>query len=109
MNPAYLDTYTMISLLGFGHLLMLVLLLAYRRGRPRGRAFNFFMAARVLQGVGWVLISYRGVWPDVLTADAANISLIMGVATESIAFISYRERWVRRWLLFFTSPPRLFC
>ncbi|GEM_PF-3171763 len=95
MNPAYLDTYTMISLMGFGHLLMLVLLLAYRGGRPRGRAFNFFLAARVLQGVGWVLISYRGVWPDFLTADAGNISLILGVAAENIAFISYRERWVR--------------
>ena len=92
MNLANLDTYTMISLLGFGNLLLLVLLLAYRRNRPRSTAFDYFILARLLHGLGWIFITARGTWPVLITVAAANISLILGVAAENTAFLSYRER-----------------
>ncbi|TVR94783.1 MAG: PAS domain S-box protein, partial [Spirochaetaceae bacterium] len=92
MNLTRLDTYTMASLLGFGNLLLLTLLLAYRRHRPRHVAFDYFMLARLLQGMGWIFISARGTWPDLITVAPANMSLLFGVAAESIAFLSYRER-----------------
>ena len=92
MNLARLDTYTMISLLGFGNLLLLVLLLAYRRKRPRSAAFDYFILARFLHGLGWIFVAARGSWPVLITVAAANISLILGVAAENIAFLSYHER-----------------
>jgi len=92
MNLTRLDTYTMISLLGFGNLLLLTLLLAYRRHRPRHGAFDYFMLARLLQGLGWIFISARGTWPDLITVATANMSLLFGVAAENIALLSYRER-----------------
>lgn len=82
----------MISLLTFGHLVVFVFLIAYRGTRTRSRALDYFIVARLFHGIGWLLISQRGMWPDILTAFVANPVLMFGVAAESIAFITYRER-----------------
>ncbi|MFW5695294.1 MAG: sensor histidine kinase [Alkalispirochaeta sp.] len=92
MFLARLDTYTMMVLIAFGHFLILLFLLAYQWGKNRSRAFNFLIAARVLHGIGWALISARGVYADWLSAGVGNVALIFGVAVESIAFLTYRER-----------------
>lgn len=94
MNLLRLETLTMINLLGFGHLLVLILLLAYQSHRVRPGPLNFFMVARLLQGIGWILIPYRGVLPNPLTIHAANILLLYGAALEGIAFSTYREKGV---------------
>ncbi|MFW5827872.1 MAG: sensor histidine kinase, partial [Alkalispirochaeta sp.] len=82
----------MISLLGFGNLLVLVFLVTYRGFGHRSSALDWFMAARILQGVAWILIVARGQWADVLSVYGGNIALLFGVATENIAFATYRER-----------------
>lgn len=102
MFLARLDTYTMMVLIAFGHFLILLFLLAYQGGKNRSPAFNFLIAARLLHGVGWAIISARGVYADWLSAGVGNIALIFGVATESIAFITYRERSPRVVWVFLT-------
>ncbi len=93
MKLATLETYTMISLLAVGHLLILVFVLAYHGLRSgKHRALVYFMVSRLLHGIGWILILNRGVWPDLLTIYGGNIFLIFGTAAESVAFISHRRR-----------------
>lgn len=93
MKLAALETYTMISLLAVGNLLILVFVLAYHGLRSgKHRALIYFMVSRLLLGVGWILILNRGVWSDLLTIYGGNLFLIFGVATESVAFISHRGR-----------------
>ncbi len=83
-----IDIKTTIILIFFGNLVAGAVLAAYRRGDTTARPDRLFICSKLLQAVGWALLSQRGRLPDLLTADVGNTLLFFGFALETMAFVA---------------------
>lgn len=85
-----LDVHTVIYLLFLGNLTAVCVFLAFR-GRPlQARAYRFFMASKILEALGWLLIGLRGHLPPLLSIEGGNLAIILGAGLEALALTTAR-------------------
>ncbi len=87
-----LDIHSVIVLLSIGNLAALVMLLSYRRGNLPKQPYRRFAAGKLLQAVAWLLLSFRGNIPDLISAYIGNALLIAGFAFETTALATFDRR-----------------
>lgn len=94
-----LDIRTLVVMLVFSSLLMAITLtVGIKTGRPAG--FSTWNTGLGLLALGWVLVAFRGVLPDLVTIALADGIMITGLAMELAAIIEFGGGTVRRTLLF---------
>ena len=87
-----LDIRTIILTLAFGNFVFgVVLILLQRREEPSLRN-PFWIAAKCLQCIGWLLLAGRGTLPDLLSYTLGNICLIGGFVYECWAIFRISNR-----------------
>lgn len=94
-----LDIRTLVVMLVVSSLLMAVTLsVGIKGGRRAG--FATWNAGLGLLAVGWVLVAFRGVLPDVIAVAFADGLIIVGLCMEVAAIIEFGGGSVRRAFLF---------
>lgn len=94
-----LDIRTLVVMLVFSSLLMAITLtVGIKTGRPAG--FSTWNTGLGLLALGWVLVAFRGVLPDLVTIALADGIMVTGLAMELAAIIQFGGGTVRRTLLF---------
>ncbi|MCE1189204.1 MAG: PAS domain-containing sensor histidine kinase [Ignavibacteria bacterium] len=94
MDVLQLDLRTIVFLLFAGNITSAVVLFAYKASELHGRAYKTFMHGKLLQGIAWLLLSFRGGIPDLLSVYLGNSLLIFGFCFEALAINAvpnYRE------------------
>ncbi|WP_295450737.1 sensor domain-containing diguanylate cyclase [uncultured Thiodictyon sp.] len=93
-----IDTQTAILFLGFGQLIFGFLLILYQRGQGPSQRIPYWAAAKIMQGIGSLLLCGRGSIPDFWSMAVANSCLLGGFAYECWAIFRITGRPVSRTL-----------
>ncbi len=101
MSVSDMDIRTIISLLFLGNLLIIIVMVSYKHIPAPQRPYGHFIAAKVLQSAGWLLLSSRGVISDLLSAYVGNTLLLSGIAFEVFSLTTV-GRAEKRWAFFYT-------
>ncbi len=96
------DIRTLILVLASGNLVA-VLLLFFDLRRRASVYDSLFMLGLLLQGLGWVLIGFRGSIPDALSFSAGNSLYCCGTGLEGLCFLSLKRAIDRRWVGVFAA------
>ena len=87
-----IDIRTVILALCVGNMVAVLLLLAYAP-RPRsGRSMRLFIVGKTAQSLAWLMLGLRGLAPDWMSLNVANILLMGGFACEAWAVAALRLR-----------------
>ena len=81
------DVRTLIFVLPVGHAVAALVLLFGTRNRD-DRYDTVFMSSMAIQAVGWLLLFFRGVIPDILSFGLANALIFCGFCLEGIALLT---------------------
>ncbi|WP_318616570.1 GGDEF domain-containing protein [Sporosarcina sp. YIM B06819] len=87
----FLDTKTIILLLGIGYLFTLILIGAYGHNHTKGLTVKTFLLAKCSQTIAWFCMVFRGEIPDFLSISFANSMLFIGTSLEIIALLSLQN------------------
>lgn len=97
--PIMLDIRTLVVMLVISSLLMAVtLMVGIKAGRPAG--FAKWNTGLCLIALGWVLVAFRGVLPDIIAIAFADGLITVGLCMEVAAIVEFGGGSVRRLLLF---------
>lgn len=91
---------TAILALAVGNVLFGVMLALFQLSEPRSRKIPFWTTAKLLQGVGWLLLYSRGTIPEYASVVAGNLFLLCGFAYEAWTMYRLSGRDVSRRLRF---------
>ena len=92
------DVRTAILGLAVGNIVFSLILYLFQFGGEHPQRIPYLAPAKLLQGMGWLLLSGRGSLPDWLSFTVGNIVLICGVAYDSWAMYRISGRQVSRLL-----------
>ncbi|MBS4201169.1 GGDEF domain-containing protein [Bacillus sp. FJAT-49732] len=87
----FLDTKTIILLLGIGYLFTIILIFVYGLNHTKGATTKTFFIAKSFQTIVLFCMVYRGEIPDFLSIFLANSLLFIGMSLEVIALLSLQN------------------
>jgi PAS domain S-box-containing protein len=87
-----LDIRTIILALGFGNLVFGMVLIVLQESQERSERNPFWIAAKCLQGTGWLLLAARGTVIDLLSYGLGNFCILAGFAYECWAIFRIANR-----------------
>ncbi len=90
------DIRTAILGLAVGNLVFGSILVLFQRGEEPSQRISFLVTCKLLQGIGWLLLSGRGSIPDFLSFAVGNSCLLSGIAYESWSMYRLTGRPVSR-------------
>lgn len=94
-----LDIRTLVVMLVVSSLLMAVTLSAGIKG-GRHAGFAIWNTGLCFIALGWVLVAFRGVLPDIIAVAFADGLIAVGLCMEVAAIFEFGGRALPRWLLF---------
>ena len=94
-----MDLRTVMLMLAVGSLLFGLLLMIFQFNRNNHQRVPFWVAAKILQAIGSLMLYYRTETYDAVTM-LANTALLLGCAYEAWAVRFLSGRLVRRWVYF---------
>ncbi|MDU0330470.1 GGDEF domain-containing protein [Paenibacillus sp. 3LSP] len=101
-----LDMGTEFVLLVLGHLLTIILFSAYKFRNSKQSVMDVFYAAKWLQAVTWGLFILSENTPGMAVLTAANLFLLLGAASEMVAFLQVTDGFstkARRFYVYWTA------
>ncbi|WP_310600750.1 PAS domain-containing protein [Desulfobulbus sp.] len=87
-----MDIRTIILALGFGNLVFGMVLIVLQESQERSERNPFWIAAKCLQGAGWLLLAARGTVIDLLSYTLGNFCLLAGFSYECWAIFQIANR-----------------
>jgi PAS domain S-box-containing protein len=91
-----MDIKTILFLLAIGNLVFGLELILFQLREPQSQSNPYWIAAKLLQCVGWLFLSGRGTIPDIVYIPLGNGAILCGLAYESWAMFRIVGRPVSR-------------
>jgi signal transduction histidine kinase len=96
MQLPNIDIRTVLLMVFLGNLTSVGVLVSYSTSLAQKTPYRRFVLGKAFQTLAWLLISLRGLIPDLVSAYVGNTFLFIGFALEMLGFISIdgpKKRW----------------
>lgn len=105
MSIFVLDIKSLMGILVWGDFALAILIFGYlrfHRGIDEKYPIRFFGIAKFLQFIGWLLLFYRGIVPDLISIYLGNIVLYLSFLIESLVMLVVVNKMNKHWWRFQT-------